>query len=134
MTAAIGAGTAATRTVSELESNNTLASANGVGTAGTIVNGTMASSSDTDYFVVQVPAGKTLTATLTPVGSTADYDLYVYNSAGTQLGKSVNSAGMSDAVSSANSTSATSARYVGVVYYSGGTGATSGKYTLKLSW
>jgi serine protease len=41
---------------------------------------------------------------------------------------------MTDAVSSANSTSATSARYVRVLYYSGGTGATSGKYTLKLSW
>jgi serine protease len=24
--------------------------------------------------------------------------------------------------------------YVRVLYYSGGTGATSGKYTLKLSW
>jgi serine protease len=134
VTAAIGTVVPTTPTINETESNNTLATANAVGTTGTIVNGTMASSSDSDYFVVQVPAGKTLTATLAAGTSTADYDLYVYNSAGTLLGRSTNSAGMTDAVSSANSTSATSARYVRVLYYSGGTGATSGKYTLKLSW
>jgi serine protease len=134
VTAAIGTVVPTTPTINETESNNTLATANAVGTTGTIVNGTMASSSDSDYFVVQVPAGKTLTATLAAGTSTADYDLYVYNSAGTLLGRSTNGAGMTDAVSSANSTSATSARYVRVLYYSGGTGATSGKYTLKLSW
>jgi serine protease len=134
VTAAIGTVVPTTPTINETESNNTLATANAVGTSGTIVNGTMASSTDSDYFVVQVPAGKTLTATLAGGTSTADYDLYVYNSAGTLLGRSTNGAGSTDAVSSANSTSATSARYVRVLYYSGGTGATSGKYTLKLSW
>jgi serine protease len=94
----------------------------------------MGSSTDTDYFLVQLPAGKTLSATLTIGASTADYDLYVYNSAGTLLAKSVNGAGSIDSVSSANTTTATSARYVRVVYYSGGTGATSGKYSLKLAW
>jgi serine protease len=134
VTAAIGAVVPTTPAINETESNNTLASANVVSTSGTVVNGTMGSSSDTDYFVVQVPAGKTLTATLSPGASSSDYDLYVYNSAGTQLGRSVNGAGMTDAVSIANSTTATAARYVRVVYYSGGTGATSGKYTLKLAW
>jgi hypothetical protein len=33
-----------------------------------------------------------------------------------------------------NSTAATVKRYVRVKYYGGGTGATSGKYTLQLSW
>jgi serine protease len=33
-----------------------------------------------------------------------------------------------------NGTSASVARYVRVKYYSGGTGATSGKYALKLAW
>jgi serine protease len=131
--AAMGSVVSSTPTMGETESNNTMASANVVSTSGTVVNGVMGSSTDTDYFVVQLPAGKTLTATLTP-GSTSDYDLYVYNSAGTLLGRSENSVGSVDAVSTANTTTATAARYVRVVYYSGGTGSTSGKYTLKLGW
>jgi serine protease len=70
---------------------------------------------------------------MTP-GASADYDLYIYNSAGTQLSYSENGAGAVDTASSANTGSTTAARYVRVVYYSGGTGSTSGKYTLKLSW
>jgi serine protease len=119
---------------SDAEPNNTIGTANAVTTSGTVINGTMGSSSDTDYFLVQVPAGKTLTATLTPGASTADYDLFVYNSAGTALATSQNGAGSIDAVSSVNGTSASVARYVRVKYYSGGTGATSGKYALKLAW
>ncbi len=121
-------------TINETESNNTISTANAVSTSGTVVNGTMSASTDTDYFVVQLPAGKTLTATMTPGSSTADYDLYIYNSAGTQLAYSEKSAGAVDSASVTNSTTATSARYVRVKYYSGGTGSTSGKYTLGLSW
>jgi serine protease len=120
-------------TVAEAESNNTLATANSVSTSGTTVNGTMASSADTDYFVVQVPAGKTLSAVMTPNAS-SDYDLAIYNSAGTRLALSENGTGSADSASSANTGSTTAARYVRVIYYSGGTGSTSGKYTLNLSW
>jgi serine protease len=132
--AAIGTVVTAPPALTETESNNTIASANAVATSGTIVSGDIGSSSDTDYFVVQLPAGKTLAATLTAGTSTADYDLYVYNSAGTTLASSQNGAGMVDSVSSLNNTTATAARYLRVRYYSGGTGATAGKYTLKLSW
>jgi serine protease len=118
----------------ETESNDTLASANAVATSGTVLGGTIGSLADTDYFVVQVPAGRTLTATLTPGSGTADYDLYVYNSAGTTLASSQNGAGSVDSVGSLNNTTATAARYVRVLYFGGGTGATNGKYTLKLSW
>jgi serine protease len=131
--AATGSSTTTGPTVSEAESNNTLGTANSVTTTGTTVNGTMASSADTDYFVVQVPAGKTLSAVLTPNAS-SDYDLAIYNNAGTQLALSENGAGAVDSASSANTGSTTAARYVRVVYYSGGTGSTSGKYSLKLSW
>lgn len=120
--------------LNETESNNTLASGNSVATSGTVVSGNMGSTTDTDYVVVQLPAGKTLTSTLTMGASTADYDLYVYNSGGTQLAKSENGAGVVDAASVANTGTTTSARYVRVGYYSGGTGATNGKYTLKLTW
>jgi serine protease len=117
----------------ETESNNTTATANAVTTSGTVMNGNMGSTTDTDYFVVQLPAGKTLSSVLTP-NSTSDYDLFVYNSAGTLLGKSENGTGSVDSYSTTNTGTGTLARYVRVVYYSGGTGATSGKYTLKLTW
>jgi len=126
-----GGGTAPAS--SETESNNSISSANAVTVAGTVVSGSIASSSDTDYFVVQVPAGKTLSATLTP-GAASDFDLYAYNAAGTQLATSTNGTGASDAVAVANTASGTQARYVRVRYYGGGTGATNGRYTLKLGW
>jgi serine protease len=133
--AAVAAATTATApTISETESNNTISTANAIATAGTTVNGNLSATTDTDYFVVQLPAGKTLTATLTQGSTTNDYDLYIYNSAGTQLALSENGAGATDTASVSNTTTATSARYVRVKYYSGGTGSTSGKYTLKMSW
>jgi serine protease len=126
-------GTGGGTTVSETESNNTMSTANSVTTSGTTVNAAMGSSTDSDYFVVQLPAGKTLTATMTPNAS-SDYDLYIYNSAGTRLSYSENGTGSVDSATSSNTGSTTSARYVRVVYYAGGTGSTSGKYTLKLTW
>ncbi len=118
----------------ETESNNTLGTANAVSTSGTTMNGTMATSTDTDYFVVNLPAGKTLTSVLTPGLSSADYDLYVYNSSGTQLAKSEKAAGLVDSAAVSNTGSTSVTRYVRVKYYSGGTGSTNGKYTLKMTW
>ncbi|HEX8785206.1 MAG TPA: S8 family serine peptidase, partial [Telluria sp.] len=131
--AATGSGGGGGTTISETEPNNTLATANSVSTAGTTVNGTMSSRTDTDYFVVQLPAGKTLTATMTP-NATSDYDLYIYNSSGTQITSSTNGTGVADVASVVNNGTSAVPAYVRVVYYSGGTGATNGKYTLKLSW
>ena len=50
------------------------------------------------------------------------------------LAKSENGSGSVDSVSVTNTGTSTFARYIRVVYYSGGTGSTNGKYTLKLSW
>ena len=118
----------------EVESNNSTSTANAVTVSGTVMNGTMGTSADTDYFVVQLAPGKTLTSTLTMGLSTADYDLVVYNSVGTEIGRSEKPAGATDTVTVTNTGTSTFARYVRVVYYSGGTGATSGKYTLKLTF
>jgi len=115
----------------ETEPNDNIGTANAVATAGTW-NGTMGSSSDSDYFVVQLPAGATLSATLTPNGS-SDYDLYIYNASGTQLAASEKGTGAVDTASVSNTGTATSARYVRVKYYSGSTG-TSGTYKLGLNW
>ncbi|MFC5477324.1 S8 family serine peptidase [Massilia suwonensis] len=132
--AASGVTPPPTTTMSETESNNTIATANTISTSGTTVNGTMSASTDSDYFRVQLPAGKTLTATMTPGLSTADYDLYIYNSAGTQLTYSENGAGAADTGSVVNNGTTTASVYVRVKYYSGGTGSTNGKYTLKATW
>lgn len=116
----------------EVEPNDSRATANAVPTPATW-SGAMGASSDNDYFVVNLPAGATLTATLTP-NATSDYDLYVYNASGTQLGKSERGLGLVDTVTLTNTTDAAAQRYVRVRYYSGGTGATNGRYTLGLAW
>ena len=132
-TAAVNSAIVIIETNNEVESNNTTGTANLVTASGITMNGNLGSSSDTDYFRVDLPAGKTLASVLTP-NTSSDYDLYVYNSAGTLLGKSENGSGAVDSYNTTNTGSTTSARYVRVVYYSGGTGATSGKYTLKMTW
>jgi serine protease len=117
-------------TQNEVESNNYISNANAVTASGTIVNGSLSTTTDNDYFVVQVPAGKTLTATLTQGSTALDYDLYAYNASGMQLAQSTNGAGVSDAVSVANTATATQARYIRVRYHAGG----AGKYSLKFTW
>ena len=118
----------------EAEPNNGTSTANPVTASGTTILGNMGSTTDTDFFVVQLPAGKTLTSTLVPGTATGDYDLFVYGAAGGLLATSENGPGVTDAVSVTNYNATTMTRYVRVVYYSGGTGATSGKYTLKMGW
>ena len=116
----------------EVEPNNTRATSQAL-PAKTTINGTMGSSSDTDWFSLSLPAGRTLTATLTP-NATSDYDLYIYNSNGTLIARSERGTGLVDTASVTNTGSGALTRYVRVVYFSGGTGATSGKYTLNVNW
>jgi serine protease len=127
-----GGGGGGSSTVNETESNNSISTAQTISTSGTTVNGTIGSSIDTDYFRVSVPAGATLSSTLTPNGS-SDYDLYIYNSAGTLVTRSENGTGAVDSASAKNSGTSATTSYVRVRYYSGSTGS-SGTYTLKLSW
>lgn len=119
--------------MNEAESNNTIATANAITQSCTTASANMGSSSDSDYFAITVPAGKTLTATMTPNAS-SDYDLKLYNSAGSELASSVKGTGQADAVTRANTGSSAVTWYAKVYYYSGGTGASSGTYTLKASW
>lgn len=123
-----GAGTGTLPTVNENESNGTIATANTV-SAPANVAGTVSSTSDTDYFKVTLPAGKTLTATLSAASSVNDYDLYVKNSAGTTLARSEKAAGLADSTTYANGGSTAVTVYVQVLRYSG-----TGAYTLKLQW
>lgn len=120
-------------TIAETEANDSTATANLISTANTTVNGAMASSTDLDLFKVVLPAGKTLTAKMTP-NSTSDYDLYMLSSTGTQLSSSTAGTGAVDTVTKANTGTTAMTLYVKVKYYSGGTGATNGKYSLNLNW
>jgi len=130
--AAIG-GTTPPPGGNEVEPNNSTSASQLISTPNTTINGTMSSSSDTDYYRLSLPAGRTLTATLTPNAS-SDYDLFVYNSNGTLIGRSERGTGLVDSVTVTNTGTSTFTRYVRVVYWSGGTGATNGKYTLNMNW
>jgi serine protease len=129
--AAIDAAGGGGNDVAEVESNNTMATAQTISVNPANVLGTMGSSSDTDYFKVTVGAGKTLGVTLAPNGS-SDYDLYMYNSSGTLLNSSEKGTGQVDSFSRTNTGGSSVTWYVRVYYYSGNTGS-SGTYTLGLS-
>ncbi len=120
-------------TIAEVEPNNSRAASQLVATDNSTVNGTIGSTSDNDYYRVSLPAGRTLVSTLTP-NAASDYDLYVYNSNGTLIGSSERGTGLADVVSVTNSGSGALTRYIRVVRWSGGTGATNGRYTLNLNW
>ncbi len=117
----------------EVEPNNSTSQAQSIGSAGTTVNATMSASSDFDYYRVSLPAGKKLTAVMTP-NSTSDYELYLFNSSGKAIAWSENGRGATETVTVTNSGSSAATYYVRVNYYGGGTGSTSGKYSIRLSW
>ena len=116
----------------EIEPNNSISTANAIATPGTVA-AAIGFRSDIDLFSVQLPAGRTLNATMTP-NPGGDYDLYVYNSIGQLVGFSENGTGTVEKVAAYNGSNKTVKHYVRVIYYSGGTGATNGRYTLNLQW
>ncbi|ACB32616.1 peptidase S8 and S53 subtilisin kexin sedolisin [Leptothrix cholodnii SP-6] len=118
--------------VAEVESNHARSSAQAISANPAQVNATIGSTSDTDYFRVTLAAGRTLVATLAP-NAGSDYDLYAYNAAGTRVASSVLGTGAVDTVSVRNAGTGATTVYVRVLRYSGGTGATGGRYTLKLA-
>jgi hypothetical protein len=119
--------------MTETESNNTTATANLVAIANTTVSATMGSRTDSDYFRIDLPAGKTLKVTMTP-NSKSNYDLELYNSAGTKLASSTNGKGLVDIVGDSNTGTTVKVLYAKIVYLSGGTGASSGKYSALMGW
>ncbi|MBL0312145.1 MAG: PKD domain-containing protein [Holophagaceae bacterium] len=114
----------------EVEANNSIATANPVPDNATKIVGYIGSSTDNDYFKVNVGAGKKLTVAMTgPTGSAYDYDLYFYNAAGTQLAKGTGST-TTENVSWTNGATAT-AVYVVVKRYAGS--STTVPYNLNIT-
>jgi serine protease len=114
-------------TISEVESNDTRATAQVIATNPVTVNGSL-SFGDTDYFKVALGAGKTLTAKLTPP-ATGDYDLYVYDANGVVIASSIKGTGAIDTATYKNSSASSMTVYARAYYYNG----TAGNYTLGLS-
>lgn len=119
-------------TIVEVEPNNSTAAPQVLQGAPLVVKGSIASSTDADYYKFSLPAGKRLTVALTPNAS-SNYDLYVYNLAGRLLGSSRNGTGAKDTVVISNYTGGSNTLSIRVVYASGVTGA-SGTYTLSLAY
>lgn len=118
--------------MNETESNGSISTANTISTNGTNLRGYISSTTDTDYFKIGVPAGRTLVVFLTPA-SGKDYDLYLYNSSGTLLTKSEYGAGIREQVIWQNTGSATVFVYARVLGYNGAYSTTS-PYALKTIW
>lgn len=113
---------------SEKESNNTIATANVLGTA-TTVTGFISSTTDKDYFRIDLPASKKIRVDMTgPSG--VDYDLYLVSSSGAGLASSEGTTA-SESLTFTNGTSARTV-YIKVQSYSGF--STSSGYTLNISY
>ena len=93
------------------------------------VAGTFAGETGTsDYFSMSIPAGRTVTALLN--GLSVDYDLYLYNSAGTLLGSSTSGGTTADQVTWTNSGSTAVSVRVRVYKYA----STRTTYALRVSY
>ncbi|WP_395703772.1 S8 family peptidase [Aquabacterium sp.] len=121
VTAAHDAITPAPITVTEAESNDTLATAQAVASVPATVNGGIGSNGDVDYYRISVPASKTLTITLTGAAGTGP-GLGVYTALGRKLVEKAGSTGQALSWSLANRGSGALTLYVRVSKSAGSTG------------
>ena len=117
--------------VSEIEPNDTQALARPVTALPARVKGTIGSFTDVDHYQVDVPAGKALTAALTP-NTVSDYDLVVFDSRGTQVAQSLLGQSQVDRVRVSNASDKPKTLVLRVYRYRGITGP-AGTYSLSLS-
>ena len=117
-------------TVAEREPNDTVTAAQALTALPARVNGTIAKSSDKDHYRVSIPAGGSLSATLTP-NAGSNYDLYLLSSAGVQIAASTQAGAAADQVSVTNTGSSAVAVVLQVRRASGLTGS-SGTYSLAV--
>lgn len=116
-------------TYNELESNNTTQTANVIADTVTKIIGYLGTSSDKDYFKINVAAGRTVTINMT--GPAADYDLYLLNSSGVTLRTSAD-VGATESVTYKNASTITATYYIKVVAFGGAYNLTK-PYSLMLS-
>ncbi|MFN8011292.1 MAG: immunoglobulin domain-containing protein [Holophagaceae bacterium] len=116
-------------TFTEVESNGTLGTANVVARTYTGITGTMGNTTDKDHFALSLNANEKLTLGMTGP-STADYDLYLLDSAGTTLASST-SGTSTESLTWTNGAAARTV-YAQVISYSGS--STTVPYNLTLAY
>ena len=121
--------TTGSTTFNEVESNNSTSTANVVGDTVTKIVGYMGTTTDNDYFKINIAPGRTATIGMTgPSG--VDYDLYLLNSSGTTLKSSLGSTA-TESVTYTNTSATATVFYIKVLAYSGS--STTTPYNLTLS-
>ena len=83
--------------VTEIEPNNTIATANSIPTVPATNTGYISTTSDVDYFSVSATSGQIISSGLT-VPSGVDYNLYLQNSSGTTLASSTNTGSSTESI------------------------------------
>jgi Zn-dependent metalloprotease len=116
-------------TYNEVENNGTTKIANVIADTVTKIIGYIGTSSDQDYFKINVAAGHTVTVNMT--GPAKDYDLYLLSSTGNTLKTSAN-VGANESVTYKNASSNTASYYIKVVAF-GGAYTLTMPYTLVIS-
>jgi hypothetical protein len=120
---------AASTQFNEAEANGSVAAANGVAHSFKTIVGTLAASTDKDYFALSLAAGETVKVDMAgPSGN--DYDLYLVNAADGTLVSSTG--GTSTETLTYKNGSAAATVYAKVIAYSGA--STSLPYTLTLTY
>ncbi|HEX2206754.1 MAG TPA: PPC domain-containing protein [Longimicrobium sp.] len=117
--------------IPDAEPNDSRAAAQVISGSCNQVSGTFLNDATTqknDYFRVSVPAGKTVTALLN--GLSVDYDLYLYDAAGTEVGRSENGGTSADQLTYSNGNASAVDIYILVWRYS----STRTTYQLKVSY
>ncbi|HET7863671.1 MAG TPA: S8 family serine peptidase, partial [Burkholderiaceae bacterium] len=120
--------------LTEVEPNNTRATAQKSTFRHGIVTGSLSSATDNDYYAVTVAPGRYLAVLLKPA-PTADLDLYVYDSAGALIGKSIQGGlGFTDQAYVGNFSNADATMYLRVVFYKAAPGADAVPKAYTLEW
>lgn len=117
--------------ISDVEPNNSTAAPQVISGTCNQISGTFlndATSQQNDYFRLSLPAGRTVTALLN--GLTVDYDVYIYNAAGTQVASSTNSGTTADQATYTNSGASAANVFVRVLRFS----STRTTYQLRVSY
>jgi hypothetical protein len=117
--------------ISDVEPNNSTGAPQVISGACNQISGTFlndAASQVNDYFRLSVPAGRTVTALLN--GLTADYDLEIYNAAGSRVAYSTNGGTTADQTSWTNTGGSAVNVYIRAYRYS----STRTTYQLRVSY
>ncbi len=117
--------------ISDVEPNNSTSAPQTISGTCNQISGTFlndATSQQNDYFRLSLPAGRTVTALLD--GLTEDYDLYLYNAAGSQVASSENGGATADEASWTNTGTSAVNVFIHVYRYS----STRTPYQLRVSY